>query len=218
MGTLETLAQLVDDRLAAGEAERGLVSRLVAGGAFEAWLSFEARLLAEENRESLQLEGRLARWRGGDAISRYYFANEYHKVDLFIGELNSSEPHADICIAAIEFKLIHNNKNWKKQADGVWVDLFPSREVKAALRPKLGRAALVGFVAKRHREGVNYPVVRSTFGDWETEVREYLLGDDGWDGRYIDRVWSGRRFPVTDDWLDKSASSFFQLHLLIPRA
>jgi len=218
---LKRLARLLDDRLAGGEAESRLVSKLAAGSAFEAWLSFETRLLAEENRELLGLSGHV-NWPGGDAIHRYYFANEYRKVDLYIGDLGSdgSDGSDAGCVAAVEFKLVYNNKNWKSQADGIWVDLFPSpetREIKAGLNPLVSRAAIVAFVGKSYRDNSDYPVVPGAFADWESNVDGYLLGEEGWEGKHIDRQWSGRRFSVRNEWLDATNDNFFQLHLFLPR-
>lgn len=118
----------LDEHLAEQQHARNAISTLAAGAAFEGWLAFETRLLVERNREELGL--------GGFAKSgpRFWTANEYRNIDFYVGDVIHDAP-----VLALEFKLIHNNKNWSKKADEVWGDLFPARARKAELVPQQAR-------------------------------------------------------------------------------
>ena len=192
------------------EEERKTLSLLVGGAAFEAWLAFETRLITERRRSELGLEAELDD--GGNPVPRYMICNERKKVDFSIIDLKDSELEL-----ALEFKLIHNNKNWKSKAGEVWADVFPGDGNKAAMRPRSGRYAVVGIVGLVYREpGDSYPGQVSDLKEWEEKLDDYLLPDDGYEGNKLTRLWSGKRFPVEDPWLRKDAGSFFQLQLLGP--
>lgn len=202
---------LLQDHLAGQEAARGAVSLLAGGAAFELWLAFETRLILEVNRERLGLDEQCDH--NGRRVPRYWIGNEYHKVDLGITDVWTDE-----WVAALEFKLIHNNKNWKHQVDGVWRDLFPDPGTpKATLKPSLGRLAVVGVVGKVYWEP-GYPAQKPDLAAWQREMWAYLMPPEGepYAGS-VQCLWEGRAFPIRGDrWLVASdeARSFFRTYIL----
>ena len=207
-------ARILDEHLTVAERERGVVSSLAVGSAFESWLAFEARLLWERNRKELGLTELFES--EGRSIHRYWLANEPMKIDLYIGDHGASEPA--VCHSTFEFKLIPNNKNWTAQADGVWADLFPTRTVKAEVRPANGRFAIVGVIGKvYHSDDSGYPGQRADLDEWEGELERYLLPEAGWEGKHVVRVWKGKRHMIQHEWLRDGFKHFFQLQALTAR-
>ena len=64
-----------DEHLAEQQHTRQTISILAAGAAFEAWLAFETRLLAERGREDLGLGG-FTEDATGKPVPRFWTANE----------------------------------------------------------------------------------------------------------------------------------------------
>ena len=195
---VERLCSLLEAELVRRERSRDL-SMLAAGGAFEQWISFEARLVLEKNRNDLGID---------DA---FWTANEYKKVDLGVWE-DWTTLHT-----AIEFKLIHNNKNWRAKVNSLWGDLFPAaRSSKDRLGPCL-RVSVVGVVGKVYQDDEAYPGQRPDLEDWEREMWSYALPSKGRYSELVRRVWSSRRFEIRDPSLDPSRHDHFvQFHLLAP--
>lgn len=193
---LKEFCRLIDAELARRELT-GDLSLLAAGAAFEAWLAFEARILLERHRNHLGI------------AAMHWTANEYRKVDLGVWE------GSDTIDVAMEFKLIHNNKNWRSKADEAWGDLFPdAASTKAALKPRL-RGALVCVVGKVYDDPSAYPGQRSDLNAWEADLWRHLLSADP--AGQAERAWTGTRFPIRDPSLSPSRTDHFvQLHLLLP--
>lgn len=157
------------------------LERLAAGAAFEQWFSFEARLALQADRARLGLSD-----------ERYWFANEYRKIDLYIGD----RVQGDRCHAAIEFKLIYNNKNWMTQCDRIWGDLYPARGKKAQVVAEASHLISVAVVVgKTYPEEVNYPSRERDISAWRQKMEDYLLPKGGWRGDTVERGWrSTERF------------------------
>jgi hypothetical protein len=210
-GDMKDLAKKIctrlDEHLAEQQHARNAVSTLAAGAAFEGWLAFETRLLVERSREDLGLGGFAET--SGKPVPRFWMANEYCKIDFYIGDVLH-----DVPVLAFEFKLIHNNKNWSTKADEVWGDLFPSRAKKAELVPQQARFGVVGVIGKVYRESRRYPGQYADLLRWERELDAHLLPLDGWNGKRAVRIWCGQRFQIDDHWLHDGPQHFFQLHLL----
>ena len=206
------LGRLLDEHLAEQEAARQAVSRLASGAAFEAWLSFEARLLMESHRAELSLAG-LTMDRHNEPVDRYWIANEHAKVD--VGVLDVADEHGEWEIA-LEFKIIHNNKNWRSKCDEIWGDLLPGvGTTKAGILPRRGRYAVVAVVGKVYRDPGPYGW-RPDLDVWERELWQYLLPESGEYAGRLRRFWQGRRFNLGDCWLVKNAPHFCELHVLAP--
>ncbi len=208
----DQFGRLLDDHLAEQETSRQAVSRFASGAAFEAWLSFEARLLLESYRAELSLAG-LTMDRFQEPVDRYWIANEHAKVDLGVLDVGDESRTWEI---ALEFKIIHNNKNWKSKCDEIWGDLLPRAGApKASIIPRRGRYAIVAVVGKVYRDPGPYGW-RPDLADWERELWQYLLPESGEYAGMLLRLWQGRRFTLADCWLVKDAPSFCELHVLAP--
>jgi hypothetical protein len=207
-----SLGRILEDRLDQGGKSAELVSSLASGAAFEAWLSFEARLLLEQHREEFGLAD-IIQDSDGTPVPRYYFANEWRKVDLCVSEYRPEAPELDSCLTTIEFKLIHNNKNWPTKLTEVHEDLFPSGRTKAAMVPSIGRLSVVGLVGKVYRNPAGYPGHFQNIAQWECDIMAALSGPQVL-GR---QLWLGRRFPIHDPWLDGAVPNFFRLLALGPQ-
>ena len=195
------LCELLDAELNQRETT-GDVSVLAAGGAFEPWLSFESRILLERHASALGVG------------KNWWTANEHKKVDLSVWD------ETDVLRVAIEFKLAHNNKNWRHEADGVWEDLFPTNKRKAALRPGQ-RASIVMVVGKVYDDPRNndYPGQIYDLTAWEADFWSYLLQSTGEYAGKTRRAWIGHRFPIKDPNLSSSRTDHFvQLNLVWPMA
>jgi len=206
------LCRLLDEHLLAQERGRRAVSLLASGAAFEAWLAFEMRLLAENNRGQLELDDVISH--NGARVPRYFICNEQMKVDFSV--IDAVDSAVEL---AIEFKLIHNNKNWKHQADAVWNDLFPTRESKASTLPRRGRFALVGVVGLVYEDPKEWSYA-GQIGDiekWLHDLDDYLLPANGFADRIVERPWAGTKLAVLDPYLRPGAGSFFQLQMLVGR-
>lgn len=85
------------------DERRRMLASIAVTTAPEHWLSLEAAALLDVNRERFGLEERL------DArhnVPRWLIAAERKKVDLWVeDQRNEESPHA------VEFKVVHNNKN-----------------------------------------------------------------------------------------------------------
>jgi hypothetical protein len=202
---------LLEEHLRAEEERRMAVSRVATGAAFEGWLAIETRLQMESHRSRLGLHGESTD-RHGQNVDRFWICNEYSKVDLGILEYQDS---FDRWIAAFEFKLVTNNKNWKKKCDGIWADLYPKRGTKKAkINPLKGRFALVAVMGKVFRDAGPYSW-RTDLKEWEDEMWEYTLPTSGrWAGE-VARVWKSGRFALQDCWLSaEHPGHFVELHAL----
>lgn len=111
------------------EAERDhFLNSMIVGASFEGWLSFETRFALEKARSRFGLDH-----------PRFWIGNEYKKVDLGIVEYDDEHYNGpERWLAAIEFKVIYNNKNWEAQVNGILADLFPREHARE------GKAAIVG--------------------------------------------------------------------------
>lgn len=190
---IKTMLDALDGQL----VRRGVLPELCSGAAFEGWLAFEARLCFEEMREQLGVADSL------------WTANEYpYKTDLSIYD-------GDEILAALEFKLIYNNKNWRTQLRGVQSDLHPARHTRKARIPKDARWGIVGLVGKLYQKGygAGYRQPVPHLQSWEEKVWERLLPDGG----DIQEVWIGKRHEIAHRWLTEDGSHFFQLHALTLR-
>lgn len=191
--------EAIDSELALRE-QAGDLSLLAAGGSFEQWLSFEARIQLERNRERLGVE------------DSWWTANEFKKVDLGVWAGDGR------LVVQMECKLVHNNKNWQAQVDSAWADLFPAgRSQKHRLQPRL-RAAIVGVVGKVYdRPGSAYPGQCSDLAEWERELWKYAIPpvDDAYHG-WVQRAWHGARHSLQSRALADGPDHFFQLNLLAP--
>ncbi len=204
------VGRLLEEHLRAEEERRVAVSRVATGAAFEGWLAIETRLQMELHRDRLGLHGESTD-RHGQKVDRFWICNEYNKVDLGILDY---EEDLDRWIAAFEFKLVTNNKNWKKKCDEVWDDLYPKRgSKKAKIKPAKGRFALVAVMGKVFREAGPYSW-RTDLDQWETELWEYMLPSKGqWAGE-VERVWKSGRFGLQDRWLSaEHPGHFLELHM-----
>lgn len=124
----------------------------------------------------------------------------------------------DRLVVQVEFKLVHNNKNWQSQVDSAWADLYPAaRSAKARLHPRL-RVAVVGVVGKVYANPESgYPGECSDLDTWERELWSYTLpptGDQYFN--WIERAWKGSRHPIRSSVLARGKDHFFQLNLLAP--
>jgi hypothetical protein len=207
---IRDVAELLDDHLHTQEANRSALSRLAAGAAFEAWLSFETRLLMEQHRGALGLDEQIVD-RHGERVHRFFITNEYRKVDLGILDVREHEGRWDL---AIEFKIVHNNKNWRQKCDEVWADLLPvAGTVKSEIQPARGRYAIVAVVGKVYRDPGPYGW-RSDLAAWEREAWDYMLPNSGEYAGRVTRVCSSQRFPISDPSFRQSEPSFCELHVL----
>lgn len=164
------------------------VTRVGFGGGFEGWLATEARLAIESRRRQI------ARTLAVDP-GAFFTANEYpNKTDLSIWA--GGRP-----VAALEFKIAYNNKNWKSQCDSVWNDLFPTRTAKRAWAGR--RFAVVASVWKQYEDSAYYPGQDAKDGPsgWRERLRSYLYWKDGWYGNHValvagpSKIRFAARFP-----------------------
>jgi hypothetical protein len=205
------IGRMLEEHLAEQEASRRAVSRMATGAAFEGWLAFETRLQMEVHRDRLHLNGDHQDSHGHE-IDRYWIGNEYNKVDLGVLDYDAD---IDNWVLALEFKLITNNKNWRKKCDDVWADLDPKRHSKKGkIKPRLGRFAMVAMMGKVFREAGPYSW-RKDIKAWEGELWEYMLPTSGPEKGKVHQVWKSRRFELQDRWLSaESNAHFLELHLL----
>ena len=210
------IGKCLEKNLVAEEKRRRVVSRIATGAAFEAWLSIETRLAIEENRIELQLDSVIENY--GHSHFRFGVDNELAKVDLSIVEY-SSKPMDWDWLLALEFKLLHNNKNWPKKCVEIFSDIYPgplSRKVQ--ILPRMGRFAFVGVVGKVYLDFVDgYPGQRPDLEQWEKEVWSHLfaLKDDA--GNKLNSLWSSHKFKLDSyDFLADSddVQHFFQFHII----
>ncbi len=185
--------------------EPGFISLIATGAAFEGWLAFEMRVALEKKRHRKKF----------GLPSRFWIANEYRKVDLGILEYADDKQEGDDkWWAAIEFKLIYNNKNWTSQCDGVWDDLIPpAGSKKAAI--EADRLALVTVV--RGEYCYKNPHQRRADLDvgWRDALDSYLLQTDTAHRDRIEVLWPGTLFPVTGRWLRDPPRAPHSLQFLV---
>ncbi len=209
------LCKMLDAALVEREKTDHAVSVLAGGAAFELWLAFEARILVEspQGRKRLGLEGEA---KDPSFPERFWTGNEVEKFDLYVGDCDDPED----CALAVEFKLVHNNKNWQSKVDEVWADLFREPgSAKHRHRSKVrGIVALVGKTYATHTE--EYPGQRSDLAAWEKEV--WAWAEASYEGARMERRWSGTRIKLDRNasrWLDGSHEDhWFQLHLVCDAA
>ena len=106
---------------------------LSTGASFEQWFAFESRVALERQRKRLaQIDTRLLEQTKsvivGTEVDKIYFDNESGKVDLIVGMVGVDEDEyfhpVDGDSLAFEFKLIHNNKNWRGRCESLWNDIL----------------------------------------------------------------------------------------------
>lgn len=136
------LGHLVDGLLAARAARPGFVRELLAGAAFEMWLSFETRFALADRAGWHQL--------GLDALEtdgrHLWIGNEYGKVDLgLVTYADAGFLTDERWVLAVEFKVVYNNKNFEDQLAAIAADLRPTRSTKAAIGARLAVVSVVRF-------------------------------------------------------------------------
>ncbi|HET9236144.1 MAG TPA: hypothetical protein VFO10_02765 [Oligoflexus sp.] len=213
---LINIGTCLEKNLVSEEKRRKVISRIAAGAAFESWLSIETRLAIEENRVELQLDSIIENH--GHSHFRFGVDNELAKVDLGIVEYSSKPMNWD-WLLALEFKLLHNNKNWPKQCAGIFSDIFPDpSSKKAEIMPRMGRFAIVGVVGKVYLEFAGgYPGQRSDLEEWEKEVWSHLYSLTDSFGNKLKSLWSSHKFRLDgSDFLVKptDVQHFFQFHII----
>jgi hypothetical protein len=188
--------------------------RLAAGAAFETWFAFESRLAVEDAREALGLDA--PGDYQGQAVKRYWTANEYRKVDLYVGDVRGN------CLAAIEFKLIHNNKNWGAKCEEVWADLYPTgrsrKEELAACARHLVAVPIMVFKCYWHQDG-SYPGQEDNEQTWRKATMEHLLQGSGKHPGKVDSMFASERFsPLVDEYLADAPTSYVEFRVLVRAA
>lgn len=203
----QAIGNLLYEHLARQEDQRNAVSLLAAGAGFEEWLAFEARLVLESHRERLGLADTYSQ--DGHTFDRHWIGNEYSKVDLFISNTDHDTDRNPL--AVIEFKLIHNNKNWASKVEEVRTDLFPLEGTKKArFRPEL-RAAFAGVVGKVYRVPDRYQGQQDDLDEWYEKLEKYLAQPGQAQDRMV-RVWKSGRFLLKPScWLQEGPRHFFEL-------
>ena len=139
-------------------------------------------------------------------------------MDLSIGIDGQPEEEIEI---GVEFKLIHNNKNWRDKVREVHRDLHPSKPPKSKLRSRLGWLAVVGFIGKQYagKPCWSYPKVDQDVATWEKKVLTSLYQERTGAGQRVvpaTRTAAGRRHPFQSDELTLNGPHFFQLRVLKP--
>jgi len=166
----QQLGAVIDGHFA---SRPGILENVAAGAAFEEWFALECRLAIEASRTQLGLTEKSSC--DGHDVWRYWTANEYKKVDLFIGDYAGDGDESDACYAAIEFKLIHNNKNWHDKCEQVHHDLTPTREKKTDIVPILGRFAIPVLIGKSYWASDTYQQSKhDSVEDWLGDVDKML--------------------------------------------
>lgn len=89
------------------DERRQMLSSLAVTVAPELWISLESAALLDINRSRFGLEDRLDT---RSNVPRWLIAAERYKVDLWIQDMCAEEPSV-----SIEFKVIHNNKNFYRK-------------------------------------------------------------------------------------------------------
>ncbi len=171
------------------------LSIIAAGASFEQWMSFESRLALENSRvelpnnEVINMTEEIIS-KSKSKIPRYWIENEHGKVDLLIGQClgnsaNGDEYFWDDGKIAFEFKIIHNNKNWRGKVGSIWIDLCdppPGKLTKSLERGR--RFGIVAIVFKTYptwiTEEGGYPgQIREENKDkWITEMKKYIMKCD----------------------------------------
>lgn len=209
---IDTFIAALEQRLRARERDSKTVSMLGTGAAFEAWLSFEARLMLMERPGNFGIGG-YYRTADGAQYNQYAALNEWRKVDLSI--INNEEFDADppACECLIEFKMVYNNKNWRTQVASCRSDLYPTSKRKAALNPARGRFAVAVVVGKVYREPERY-TQWPDLALWSRELESDLLRTTG--PRRIHRRRRGTAIPISSSLLTDDSTHFVRLDLLEP--
>jgi hypothetical protein len=174
------------------EAHPGFVSMIATGAAFEGWLAFETRVALERIKSDLGLD------------ERFWIGNEYRKVDLGILQLAVDRATTeDEWWAAVEFKLVYNNKNWKAQCDGIWDDLIPpGGSKKAALKiDPLVRFAFVTVIRAEYTPPSPYQRRADLEERWGMEMKAYLFQESLPDANRVESLWRSSEIPLKDRWL-----------------
>ena len=173
----------------------GVLEAVAAGAAFEQWFALEARLAIEAARPALGLDEKVPY--ANHEVWRYWTANEYKKVDLYIadslggdGEAEEGGNSASPCLAAIEFKLIHNNKNWPSKCQQVLTDLYPTR--RKPPRPNKTKAKNKKKPKHTAREKIQ---LKPALGWFSVPV---LIGKTYWDPSIY---YPGSGFDSIKEWL-----------------
>ncbi len=187
-----------------GDHAPSFLPSLLMGASFEGWLAFETRFALEEKREPLEMRP-----------PRFWIGNEYKKVDLGLIEY-ATERHTsnDQWIAAVEFKVIYNNKNWESQVDGIHADLFPllhDRDGKAAICGPEHQLAVVAIVTA-NVDGNRYQRPADTAPGWADGVSRKLIGG----GKVLELYRSPEALSAHHSYLAEEDRVTFQVHVLAP--
>jgi hypothetical protein len=152
------------------------VRALAVMAAMEHWIQFEAAALVDRNRKALGIGG----VRNEDGTPAYWVACEPSKVDLWI--------EGDDEALAIEFKVVHNNKNLYTKVSELRRDLATSKAVPNTEVP-VRRVGVILSVCVQYMPpyGRRYPVLRASPKDaaladeeFEAEVVKALADSDPW--------------------------------------
>ncbi len=139
------------------------VRSLAVMGAMEHWMQFEAAALVDLNRTPLGIDGRKP-----DGQPRFWVACEPSKVDLWIeGEKRAT---------AVEFKMVHNNKNLRAHVVGLRRDLDPGGAKKTpATSANVSRFGIIASVWVHFVPGYGnrYPVLKERGSRQPVSMREF---------------------------------------------
>lgn len=167
------------------------LSIIVPGASFEQWMSFEARLALENSRDSLVINKVIDMTEEiisetNSQIPRYWTKNEHGKVDLLIGQCwgyteNGEKYYWDEGKIAFEFKIIHNNKNWRGKVESIWIDLCDPPWGKLTNKLELeNRYAIVAVIFKTYPAWITnaggYPgqIPEENKKEWTYQMETYL--------------------------------------------
>lgn len=105
--------------LAAHLAERKDVVRFLAvTAAMERWVQFEAAALIDQNRDALGIGGEFA-----TGLPRWWIACEHKRRDLWLRDQGDPHVHVEGGGVGVEFKAVHNNKNYVNRVASIRADL-----------------------------------------------------------------------------------------------
>lgn len=112
------------------EERQRILKSIVVTVAPELWLSLESAALLDIHRDQFGLGGQLddreefkPDWLLADRVNvpRWLIAAERRKVDIWV-----EDSYGEVSSKAIEFKIIHNNKNAYEKIKGIREDMFKS--------------------------------------------------------------------------------------------
>lgn len=183
------------------------LSSLIMGASFEGWLSFETRFALERSRSRLGLEE-----------PRYWIGNEGEKVDLGIIEYDDDRHTGeDRWLAAVEFKVIYNNKDWESQVRGILADLFPAPHGRAGKANVVGPERQLAVVAVVHANVADNKYQRQSdrvpVDHWKPRVWDALKV-----GSEVVELWSSPQpLLAPHPYLARGDRAQLTLHVLAPK-